>query len=173
MRRQVFRLKILMKKINIRGFSTPLIIGAGTFVALTGLIMFFITTDPFRFAHELLGISFAVAIVLHILSNWRPFKRYFSQHRAVIIIALAWLIGISLVATSAFREHADAEEVVVERIEQSSIQLLAPVVNKTPEMLTRHLSDAGYVVDDPRMTLEEIAEQHEVDTEVILLAVFR
>ena len=75
-----------MKRINIRGFATPLIIGAGIFVALTGLIMFFITTDPFRFAHELVGLCFAVAIVLHILSNWRPFKRYFAQ-RAVMIIA--------------------------------------------------------------------------------------
>ena len=40
-----------MKKINIRGLATPLIIGAGLFVALTGLIMFFLTSDPFRFAH--------------------------------------------------------------------------------------------------------------------------
>ena len=79
----------LMKRTNIQGFSTPLIIGAGIFVAITGLIMFFIIEDPFKFAHELVGIGFAVAIVLHITSNWRSFKRYFLQHKAVSIIALA------------------------------------------------------------------------------------
>lgn len=132
-----------MKRINIRGFATPMIIGASIFVVLTGLIMFFITTDPFRFAHELVGLCFAVAIVLHILSNWRPFKRYFAQ-RAVMIIALAWVIGIVLVSISAFRGEEDAEEVVVERIEQTSIELLAPVVGMEVNELLEHLKVNGY-----------------------------
>lgn len=160
-----------MKRINIRGFSTPLIIGAGIFVALTGLIMFFITTDPFRFAHELVGLCFAVAIVLHILSNWRPFKRYFAQ-RAVMIIAAAWVIGIVLVSISAFREAADAEEVVFERIEQTSIQLLAPVVGMEVNELLEHLKVNGYGVERPEMSVEQVAERYNADTEAILLLVF-
>ena len=63
-----------MKKLNIRPFSTPLIIGAGIFSATTGLLMFFVSEDPFKFAHEIVGIGFAVAIVLHISTNWRPFQ---------------------------------------------------------------------------------------------------
>ena len=161
-----------VKRINIRGFATPLIIGAGIFVALTGLIMFFITTDPFRFAHELVGLCFAVAIVLHIVSNWRPFKRYFTQPRASSIIALAWFIGISLVATSAFRGEEDAEEVVVERIEQTAIQLLAPVVGMEVNELVERLKVDGYVVEHPEMSIEQIAEKYNADTEEILLSVF-
>lgn len=160
-----------MKRINIRGFSTPLIIGAGIFVALTGLIMFFITTDPFRFAHELVGLCFAVAIVLHILSNWRPFKRYFAQ-RAVMIIAAAWVIGIVLVSISAFREAADAEEVVVERIEQTSIELLAPVVDMEVNELVERLKVDGYIVERTEMSVEQVAEKYNADTEDILLSVF-
>ena len=160
-----------MKRINIRGFSTPLIIGAGIFVALTGLIMFFITTDPFRFAHELVGLCFAVAIVLHILSNWRPFKRYFAQ-RAVMIIAVAWVIGIVLVSISAFRGEEDAEEVVVERIEQTSIQLLAPVVGMEVNELLEHLKVNGYGVEDTEMSVAQVAERYNADTEAILLSVF-
>ena len=167
----MFRPNILMKRINIRGFATPLIIGAGIFVALTGLIMFFITTDPFRFAHELVGLCFAVAIILHILSNWRPFKRYFAQ-RAVIIIALAWFIGISLVAISAFRGEEDAEEVVVQRIEQTAIQQLAPVVGMEVNELVERLKVDGYVVEDTEMSVEQVAEKYNADTEAILLSVF-
>ena len=66
-----------MKISNIRQFSTPLIIGAGIFVATTGVFMFVTTIDLVRFAHEILGVCFAVAILLHIMTNWRPFKRYF------------------------------------------------------------------------------------------------
>ena len=157
---------------SIRGFSTPLIIGAGIFVATTGVFMFVTTTDLVRFAHEILGVCFAVAILLHILTNWRPFKRYFFQ-RNVITVVLVWVIGISLVSIAAFQNEVDPEELIVERMEQTSIEVLAPVVGTTAEMLSRRLLDAGYTVETPRMTVEEIAEQHGVDTEVILLSVFR
>ena len=161
-----------MKKINIRGLATPLIIGAGIFVALTGLIMFFLTSDPFRFAHELVGLGFAVAIVLHIQSNWRPFKRYFRQTRPASIIAVAWLIGISLVMYSVTQPHEDVEEVVVERIEQTSIALLAPIVGVEVNELLERLNGDGYGVEDTEMSVAEVAETYNVDTEAILLSVF-
>ncbi len=108
-----------MKKISIRGFSIPLIIGAGIFVAIIGLLMFFITEDPFKFAHEVVGIGFAIAIVLHIVSNWCPFKRYFSKRVAMSIILLGWLTGIGLVARTVVFSEGEPEARVVQHIEQS------------------------------------------------------
>ena len=162
-----------MKNLNIRGWSTPLIIGAGIFVALTGLIMFFITADPFKFAHELVGIGFSVAIVLDILSNWRPFKRYFSQRSAVGIIILAWLIGISFVTLSALRGNGEPEERIVSQIEQTPIVLLTPVVGADVSELVNQLRDDGFVVSNPKMSIEELADEHGVDTDDVLLSVFR
>ena len=162
-----------MPKVNIRGFSTPLIIGAGIFVATTGLLMFFVTRDPFRFAHELMGICFAVAIVLHITGNWRPFKRYFTQNRAILIILIGLLIGMSLVGISAFREDADIEEIVIEHIEQTSIRALAPAVGIHPNVLVNRLKADGYIVEDPEMSVEQLAEKHAVDTDVILVSIFK
>ena len=96
---------------------------------------------------------------------------YFAQ-RAVIIIALAWVIGIVLVSISAFREAADAEEVVVERIEQTAIQLLALVVGMEVNELIERLKVDGYVVERPEMSVEQLAEKYNADTEEILLSVF-
>ena len=162
-----------MKNLNIRRWSTPLTIGAGIFVAITGLFMFFITENPVKFAHELVGIGFSVAIVLHILSNWRPFKRYFSQRSAVSIIALAWLIGISLVTTSVLLDGGEPEELIVNRIEQTPIVLLAPVVGMDVSELVEQLSNDGFAVDNPEMSIEQLAHRHEADTDDILLSVFR
>ncbi|MCY4568941.1 MAG: DUF4405 domain-containing protein [Candidatus Poribacteria bacterium] len=160
-----------MRRLNIRRWSTPLIIGTGIFVATTGVLMFLTTTDLVRFAHEIIGVGFAIAIVLHILSNWVPFKRYFAQ-RAVIIIVLAWGIGIGLVTATVLQPTEDAEEVVVERIEQTPIRLLAPVVGKGVRELVLHLRVAGFPVETPEMTVEHLAEKHNTDTEAILLLVF-
>ena len=162
-----------MKSLNIRRWSTPLIIGAGIFVAITGLFMFFIAENPVKFAHEIVGITFSVAIVLHVLSNWRPFKRYFSQRGAVSIIALAWLIGISLVTTSMFLDKGEPEGLIVNQIEQTPITLLAPIVGMDVSELVDQLSDDGFVVDNPEMSIEQLAHRHDADTDDILLSVFR
>ncbi len=161
-----------MKNIKIRWLATPLIIGAGIFVATTGLLMFFVTSDPFRFAHEIVGVGFAVGIVLHILSNWRPFTRYFSQ-KSLGIIALGWVVGISLVTITVMRGEEDAEERVVDQIEQASIQLLAPVVDIEVNALMDRLKQGGFAVDNPEMSIEQLADKHGRDTEEILLLVFR
>ena len=162
-----------MKNVKIRWLATPLIIGAGIFVATTGLLMFFVTADPFRFAHEIVGVGFAVGIVLHILSNWRPFTKYFSQRGAIGIIALGWVVGISLVTITVMRGEEDAEERVVDQIEQTPIHLLAPVVGMEVSVLVDRLKTDGLAVDNPEMSIEQLADKHGRDTEEILLLVFR
>lgn len=158
---------------NIRKFSTPLVIGAGIFVATTGVFMFLTTTDLVRFAHEIIGVVFAVGIVLHILTNWRPFKRYFAN-RTVLIIVLAWGIGIGLLTTSVYRQgDVDTEDHVIERIEQTSVRLLAPVVGKEVRELMLQLRVDGFAVETPEMSVEQLAEHYNTDTEEILLSVFR
>lgn len=161
-----------MKKLNIRPFSTPLIIGAGIFSATTGLLMFFVSEDPFKFAHEIVGIGFAVAIVLHISTNWRPFKRYFSQ-RGVIIIALALMMGVGMVISSAMLNRGEPEELIMETIEETSLDRLAPILGMEPYELVQQLATDGFTVENPQMTVEQISEELGVDTDDILLSVFR
>ena len=79
-----------MRNLNTRRWSTPLTMGAGLFVVITGLLMFFVAERPFKFAHELIGIAFSAAVGLHVLSHWRSFSNYFSQRGAVRVLALAW-----------------------------------------------------------------------------------
>ena len=161
-----------MKKLNIRRFATPLIIGAGLISAMTGLLMFFTTEQPFLFAHEIVGLGFAVAIVFHIYTNWRPFKKYFAQ-RSVIIIAVAWLIGVGLVARTAIFSQGEPEELIMERMEQTSITRMAPIVDIDVDTLVKQLGNDGYTVSDPEMSIEQLVEKHGAETDDILLSVFR
>ena len=163
---------INMKKLNIRRFATPLIIGAGVVSAITGLLMFFTTEQPFLSAHEIVGLGFSVAILLHIYTNWRPFQKYFSQ-RSVIIIALAWLIGVGLIARTAIFSEGEPEELIMERMEQTSITRMAPIVDMEVETLIKRLGADGYTVSDPEMSIEALAEKHGADTDTVLLSVFR
>lgn len=161
-----------MKIRNLRNFSTPLIIGAGVVSAITGLLMFFTTEQPFLSAHEIVGLGFSVAILLHIYTNWRPFQKYFSQ-RSVIIIALAWLIGVGLIARTAIFSEGEPEELIMEKMEQTSITRMAPIVDMDVETLMKRLGTDGFPVSDPEMSIEQLAEAHGAETDDILLSVFR
>ena len=108
-----------MKTWNTRPWSTPVTIGAGIFVAATGLTMFFITERPFKFAHELGGISFSAAILLHVLSHRRSFTNYFRQRGALGIVVTAWAIGVGLVAASSVLNMGEAEALIVDRIDNA------------------------------------------------------
>ena len=65
---------------------------AASFLALasTGLLMFFeVRGHAIREVHELMGVVFVVAGLLHLLVNFRPLLSYFKSPRSWIAIAVA------------------------------------------------------------------------------------
>ena len=159
-----------MKNLNTRRWSTPATIGAGIFVVVPGLLMFFVAGRPFKFAHERIGIGFSIAILLHVMSHWRSFSNYFSERS---VVALVWSIGIGLVTTSTILNSGDVEELIVERIDGASVALLAPVVGMNVRELVDRLGDDGFVVDDPGMSIQQLADQYGAETDDVLLSVFQ
>ena len=162
-----------MKNWKTRSWSTPATIGVGLFVTTTGLIMFFIVEQPFKLAHELAGIGFSIAILLHVLSHWRSFSAYFRQRRALTILAAAWLAGAGSVTASAVFEMGEPEALVIAGIEDARVSLLAPIVNMEEEELVARLGADGFPVTDPEMSLRELAEHLGSDTDDLLRSVFR
>ncbi|WP_419859614.1 DUF4405 domain-containing protein [Candidatus Palauibacter sp.] len=162
-----------MRNLRIRHWSTPATIGAGIFVALTGLLMFFVTERPFKFAHELVGIAFSVAVVLHVLSHWRSFRRYFSKRLAVGVLALVWTAAGGLIAASVLRNIAEPEDLIVARLDGVPIELLAPVVGMDVGELLERLANDGYAADESGMSVRELADRHGAESDDVLLSVFR
>ena len=141
-----------MRNLNTRRWSTPATMGAGVFVVLTGLLMFFVAESPFKLAHELVGLAFSVAVVLHVLTHWRLFRGYLPERRGVGVLAAAWSAGAALVVASALLRPADAEELVLERIDGTPVSVLAPALGLEVAELVDRLAADGGVVDDPRLS---------------------
>ena len=78
-----------------------------------------------------------------------------------------------LLTTSALQQEEDAEEVVFERIEQTPIQRLAPLVGVEVSQLLDQLAADGFTVETPEMSVEQLAETHATDTDDILLSIFQ
>ena len=162
-----------MKNLNTRRWSTPATMGAGLFVVITGLLMFFVAESPFKFAHELVGIGFSVAVLLHVLTHWRSFTNYFSQRRGVGVLALAWSVGIGLVLASAILSVGEPEDLILERIEGTPVALLAPAIGMDVSALVDRLGEDGFVVDDPGMSVRQLADRHGAEADDLLVSVLR
>ena len=162
-----------VRKLNTRRWSTPLIMSAGLFSATTGLLMFFVVVAPFKMAHELVGVAFSAAILLHILSNFKPFRKYFTQRlgAGVIVLALAAAIGLLLLTMNDRSDEARA--LILERVENAPVSVVATLVGMEPQELADRLRENGVEADDLEMSLQELAARHGADTEDILYPILK
>ena len=107
------------------------------------------------------------------LSHRRSFTNYFRQRGALGIVVTAWAIGVGLVAASSVLNMGEAEALIVDRIDSAPLAVLAPVVDMDVRQVVDRLGDEGFVVDDPEMSIRQLAQQYGADTDDLLLLVFR
>ncbi len=83
------------------------------------------------------------------------------------------MIGVGLVARTAIFSQGEPEELIMEKMEKTSITRMTPIVDMDVDTLVKQLGNDGYTVSDTEMSIEQLAEEHGVDTDDILLSVFR
>ena len=70
----------MLSRVLERTWVTPLTAVSFAAVAITGILMWLHVRVPaIRELHELLGLVFAVAGVVHLTANWRAFIAYFRR----------------------------------------------------------------------------------------------
>jgi hypothetical protein len=146
-----------MNNINTRKWSTPMIIGTGLFVALSGVMMFFGVHNPIQLAHEWIGLLFAVGILLHVLNHWKAFRNYFSQSMALALVGSVAVITSLFIGFSSTQAGGNTMMDMVRSFETSPVVEIAPLLDESAESVVGRFEAAGYSVEGPESTLKEIA----------------
>jgi len=98
-----------------RSFVTPVLIIIFLVVALSGILMFFHLLDDYTTAiHEIMGLTFVLFSILHLVINWRSTKSYFPKKIFLISAAVVLLLSIFLVVVDA--THKDRNDVLIEKL---------------------------------------------------------
>ena len=142
---------------------TPLTMGSGLFVVISGLYMFFIDKGLFEDPHEIFGIVFAVAIILHVIKHMKPTQKYLKKPASLAVII--GLIGISGAMTSLnyFNQDTDfSPNQVYQTLEQAPLTDLAAIVQLSPQDLSRIIQEAGYQIPDNPQSLAHIADKNQI-----------
>lgn len=163
-----------MKTISLRQWSTPLIIGSGLFVAVSGVLMFLGIHNPVQEAHEWIGLVFAASIGLHVVNHWRGFRNYFSQPLALgIVAAVALATGAFLLASATEQGGGHGGiQTVLHSIERAPLAELAPLLDQSKDQLIARVQAAGFRVAGADASIEEIASVNGADPKAVVKLLF-
>lgn len=83
-------------KFKLRDVATSLTTIVFFIVGLSGVMLYFKLFDSqVKELHEILGLAFVVAAVLHVFVNWKAMKNYFSKKIFIsFVIVLALISGV-------------------------------------------------------------------------------
>ena len=155
-----------------RNFATPLIAAAFIVSASTGLMIFFDfepgIVEP---VHEWMSWVLVGGAVLHLIVNWKAFTGYLSKKTGIMLIGTAVVIALlSLYPWG--EEEEDGRKKAVKSLEKASLVTISGVVDTGVDQLLTKLSRNGITVRDSEDTLEEIAEQNNIDEKALFGVIF-
>ena len=160
---------------TLKSWATPLAVGAFTISAVTGLLIFFdLEPGIIEPVHKWLSWLLVAGVILHLVSNWKQFTGYFSKKPALGIIGAALIVTIASLLP-VFGEKEEGKErtgkVAAELLESSSLETVALVTKTTPKLLIEQLEKNGIMVNDPSLTIQQIASSNKKSKKALLGAI--
>lgn len=163
----------------LRTYATPLSLISFLVVGITGIFMLFdIRSGATGEIHELAGIVFVIALILHLVRNGRGVKAMLSLPKsktfvAVGGIAAAVLLLLAAPIQSGGRGHGPhgGPWQVVNTISAQPISKMAPALGVTTDQAVARLRSAGVTVANPEQSLAQIAEEQNKELPRLIAAV--
>ena len=151
----------------LRRYATPLSLVTGIAVSLTGIMMFFGIRGEIGDLHEWIGWAFVVALLMHIVRNWRGVLGMMKPWASRAIVGAIGIVLTVLVAThlpsGEVSGHNGGPWVVVNQVGNVPITTAAPALGMTSEQAITKLKARGIVVADSQQSLADIARQQDVE----------
>jgi len=151
----------------LRRFATPLSLVTGVAISITGIMMFFGIRGELGDIHEWIGWAFVVALLMHILRNWRGVLGMLRPWTSkaivgVIGVALAVLV-VTHLPNGEGGGHKGGPWLVVNRIGNAPITMAAPALGMTSEQAIAKLKAKGITVAGPQQSLADVARQEDTE----------
>lgn len=151
----------------LRRYATPLSLVTGLAIALTGIMMFFGVRGEMSELHEWLGWAFVVALLMHIVRNWRALLGMMKPARSKVLIGALTVAMAALIIThlpdGQGGAHRGGPWMALNRVADAPISASAPALGLSSDEVIARLKAKGITVTNPQQSLSEIAKQSEVE----------
>ncbi len=152
---------------KIRSWATPLTIGSFLIMGISGILMFFhLNIGVSKVVHEWAGWVMVIAVVAHVVLNWRAFGTYFKRPMAKgIMAACAVVLAVSLVPASG--GGGSPVRPVMMAIGQADVETVIALSGLPLEEGLKRLKVAGFTAQEG-MTMPALTKgDRDLQTQVI------
>ncbi len=141
-----------------RNWATPLTIGTFLFTAVSGVLLFFHLGEGLvKEAHEWIGIAFILGALVHVKTNWSPFKRYFSLGLPRAVMASVLAGSLVFMVASGHEEGGNPMVAAIKTLEKAPLSMVAQLQSRDADELHMLLETEGFQVADNNTSLQTIA----------------
>jgi hypothetical protein len=141
-----------------RSWITPLVIGAFSLSAVTGVLMFFhLDSGLNKAAHEWLSWAMVIGVALHALLNLPAFKRYFTQTTGRAVIGLFVLVlALSFIPAGGKSGGEPGFAPPVRALAKAPISVLAQVAGTSTDDVKARLQAQGLTVTSDQQSVADL-----------------
>jgi hypothetical protein len=156
-------------------FVTPLTIGFGAVVFLSGLLMFVgVKTASIHAVHEYIGALFVIIVALHLIVHKNASLGYFQKTHSIVVIAASVAIcAVFLAAIPEKRGGGNAWKALAERAIDAPIAETAQLFDLTEETLRDRLAEGGISISNAEESLGAIARKHNLSPDAVIEKMMR
>jgi hypothetical protein len=153
--------------------ATPLAMALFIVIAVSGTMLFFHVGEGLvKELHEWFGIAFVTAAILHVYRNWLLFKKYFQKRLLWAILTLTIIVTLAFVAPAGLLGQRNGIRLIVDAVSTAPLQQIAPVLGTSYEDMRARFAKQGIVINNPAISLREIAHHSKRELpEVLTIAI--
>jgi Domain of unknown function (DUF4405) len=141
-----------------RPWITPVVIGAFSLSAVTGVLMFFhLDSGLNKTAHEWLSWVMVIGVGLHVLLNMPAFKRYLKQTTGRVVIgAFALVLALSFIPAGGSSGSEPGFAPPVRALARAPITVLAQVAGTSTDALKAKLQAQGLTITSDQQSVADL-----------------
>jgi Na+/melibiose symporter-like transporter len=142
-----------MTKNQKRDIATSLTTLVFLVVGTTGVMMYFHLFDKYtKDMHEILGLVFVGAVLLHVLFNFNSMKQYFKKKIFFLISAITLMTAVLFIVNAP--EDKNPKRLILTTVINTTIDKSFPLFAGDMDLATIKLTEAGIKIDGAKSIRE-------------------
>ena len=127
-------------------------------IAVSGVMMFFHVFDSYvKSLHEILGLFFILAVMFHVIFNWKSMKNYFNKKTFVSSALALSAVSLSFVLTASGGENPKMK--IIKSVIDSPIERSFALLGSDMAAVKTKLASNGITIENAN-SIGEIAKQN-------------
>lgn len=149
-----------MKKILNREIATSFTTTLFLIISISGLFLFFhLFEKQVKELHEILGIGFVIAALLHVMFNFKSMKKYFSKKIFAIAIVLGVLVSGIFVYEGTKQQGENPKALLVQKALNAPLETSFALLGVTLDTAVAKLEKNQIMVKE-ETTISQIAKSN-------------